>query len=113
MFKSWLAVLAGGALSLLLLKPYATQAQTQQMPPEFADWDSFIETQMKLWQVQGVSISIVKDGKVILSRGYGLRDMERKLPMTENTAQPIASTTKGFTVASLATLVRDGKVDHE
>jgi CubicO group peptidase (beta-lactamase class C family) len=106
MFKPWLAAVA---CSVSLIS-FAARAQ---MPPEFADWDNFVEAQMKLWQVPGVSIAIVKDGKVILSRGYGLRDIERKLPMTENSVQPIASTTKSFTVASLATLVRDGKLEWD
>ncbi len=69
--------------------------------------------QMALWKVPGASMAIVKDGRVILLRGYGLRDVERGLPMTENTAQPIASVTKSFTVASLATLVRDGKMEWD
>jgi CubicO group peptidase (beta-lactamase class C family) len=90
----------------------AARAQAP-LPPEFADWDAFMAQQMALWKVPGVSLAIVKDGKVILSRGYGLRDVERQLPMTENSVQPIASTTKSFTVASLATLVRDGKIEWD
>ena len=50
---------------------------------------------------------------VILQRGYGLRDMEKKLPMTHLTVQPIASVTKSFTVAGLATLVREGKLSWD
>ncbi|MCV2420065.1 serine hydrolase [Paucibacter sp. DJ2R-2] len=80
------------------------------LPPELADWDAFMAQQLALWKVPGASIAIVKDGQVILSRGYGLRDVAQQLPMTENTVQPIASTTKSFTVAALATLVRDGKL---
>jgi CubicO group peptidase (beta-lactamase class C family) len=90
----------------------ATAAQAQ-LPPTFADWDNFVEQQMKLWNVPGVSIAIVHDGKVVLSRGYGLRDVDKKLPMTEMTLQPVASTTKSFTVAALATLVRDGKIEWD
>jgi CubicO group peptidase (beta-lactamase class C family) len=49
----------------------------------------------------------------VLLKGYGLRDVQKRLPMTENTVQPIASITKSFTVASLATLVRDGKLNWD
>jgi CubicO group peptidase (beta-lactamase class C family) len=101
--------LTAAGLALALLAPSA-QAQ---MPPAFADWDIFIAQQMTLWKVPGLSMAIVKDGNVILSRGYGWRDVERNLPMTENTVQPVASTTKSFTVASLATLVRDGKIEWD
>lgn len=98
-------------ISTACLFSLTVQAQTTApLPPEFADWDAFMAEQLALWKVPGASISIVKDGKVILSRGYGYRDLEKKLPMTENTVQPIASTTKSFTVAALATLVRDGKI---
>ncbi len=47
---------------------------------------------------------------VILQRCYGLRDIEKKLPMTHLTVQPIASVTKSFTVAAMATLVREGEL---
>jgi CubicO group peptidase (beta-lactamase class C family) len=46
----------------------ATAAQAQ-LPPTFADWDNFVEQQMKLWNVPGFSIAIVHDGNVVLSRG--------------------------------------------
>ncbi len=111
MFKSkaWLAAAAIAAFAPAFF-PSAAHAQ---LPPEFADWDAFVESQLKLWNAPGVSMAIVKDGKVILQRGYGFRDAEKKLPMTENTVQPIASVTKSFTVASLATLVRDGKIEWD
>ena len=104
------------SLALFLVAAPATapaQPAASALPAEFADWDAFMAQQMALWKVPGVSIAIVKDGKLVLSRGYGVRDIARDLPMTENTVQPIASTTKSFTVASLATLVRDGKIEWD
>ena len=78
--------------------------------PALADFDKFVEGELKKWNTPGAAITVVKDGKVILKRGYGLRNVEKNLPMTAITLQPIASVTKSFTVASLATLVRDGKL---
>jgi CubicO group peptidase (beta-lactamase class C family) len=69
--------------------------------------------ELKRWNTPGASITVVKDGKVILKRGFGLRNVEKNLPMTAMTVQPIASVTKSFTVASLATLVRDGKLSWD
>ena len=105
----------GSLLGALLVFPGSAAAQPgpAALPPEFADFDRFVEAQMTLWNVPGVSIAIVKDGRVILARGYGLRDVERRLPMTADTVQPVASTTKGFTVAALATLVRDGRIEWD
>jgi CubicO group peptidase (beta-lactamase class C family) len=77
------------------------------------DFDAFVEEQLKKWNTPGAAITVVHNGKVILQRGYGLRDKEKKLPMTAQTLQPIASVTKSFTVASLATLVRDGKLSWD
>jgi CubicO group peptidase (beta-lactamase class C family) len=73
-----------------------------------AGFDRFVEQQCALWQVPGVSIVIVHEDRVLLAQGYGLRDVEAQLPMTADTVQPIASITKSFTAAALATLVRDG-----
>jgi CubicO group peptidase (beta-lactamase class C family) len=81
--------------------------------PALTGFDQFVESELKKWNVPGIAITVVKDGKVILKRGYGFRDVEKKLPMTELTVQPIASVTKSFTVASLATLVREGKLSWD
>lgn len=81
--------------------------------PALADFDKFVEAELKKWNTPGVAITVIKGGKVILQRGYGYRDIEKKLPMTSETVQPIASITKSFTVSALATLVRDGKLSWD
>lgn len=75
-----------------------------------ADFDAAVAKMMANWKVPGAAIAIVKDGKVILSKGYGLRDVKNNLPVTAQTMFPIASITKSFTVATLASLVSDGKL---
>ncbi len=59
----------------------------------------------------GISVAIVKDGKVVLAKGYGARNRTTQAPMTENTLVGIASNTKAFTSAALAMLVDDGKLN--
>jgi len=78
-----------------------------------ADFDAYVQRVMSDWKVPGAAIAIVKDGKVVLSRGYGLRDVKNNLPVTEQTMFPIASITKSFTVATLGTLVSEGKLDWD
>jgi CubicO group peptidase (beta-lactamase class C family) len=78
-----------------------------------ADLDGVIEQALKTFNVPGVALAVVVDDEVVLSKGYGLRDVERKLPMTAETQMPIASVTKQFTVAALGTLVRQGKLDWD
>ena len=66
--------------------------------------DSYIERGMAQWQIPGLAIAIVKDGKVILSKGYGVREANHFEKVDENTLFIIASNTKLFTGTSLAKL---------
>ena len=100
-------------------QPGKTAAQTPKpgaiatATPGLGDFDTFVQQAMKDWQVPGVAIAIVKDGKVILSKAYGWRDVENKLPLTTKSMFPIASITKSFTVATLASLSTEGKLDWD
>lgn len=66
--------------------------------------DSYIERGMKQWQIPGLSIAIVKDGKVILQKGYGVREMGKEVKVDENTLFIIASNSKLFTGTAVAKL---------
>jgi len=80
---------------------------------DLKDFDAYVQKVMSDWKVPGAAIVIVKDGKVVLSKGYGLRDVKNNLPVTEQTLFPIASITKSFTVATLGTLASEGKLDWD
>jgi CubicO group peptidase (beta-lactamase class C family) len=75
--------------------------------------DDLILEELAIWRVPGVAIAIVQNGQVILLKGYGLRDVQNKLPTTPETLFPIGSITKSFTVASLGVLMRQGKLDWD
>lgn len=94
-------------------KPTASAKAAANPTPNLADFDAYVLQTMKDWNVPGAAIAIVKDGKVILSKGYGYRDVDKKLPVTEQTLFPIASITKSFTVATLGTLASQGKLDWD
>lgn len=72
--------------------------------------DDIVNEALKTFNVPGASISLVFKDQTLFSKGYGLRDMATKLPVTENTLFPIASCTKAFTATLLAQLVDEGKV---
>ena len=59
--------------------------------------DSYIQQGMKDWNIPGLAIAIVKDGKVVVMKGYGVRNIETKEPVDENTLFMIASNSKLFT----------------
>jgi CubicO group peptidase (beta-lactamase class C family) len=80
---------------------------------QFTGFDEFAAQAMKDWRVPGAAIAVVKDGKVILSKGYGLRDVSKSLPVTPKTVFAIGSVTKSFTVASLGSLADEGKLDWD
>ena len=75
-----------------------------------AGFDDFVQSAMKSWNVPGVAVAIVKDGEVVLAKGYGLRNIQAKLPVTPDTIFPIASSSKAFTTMALGILVEEGKL---
>lgn len=72
--------------------------------------DKYIQRGMEQWQVPGLAIAIVKDGKVIFRKGYGVREINKTEPVDENTLFIIASNTKLFTGTALAKLEYDKKL---
>lgn len=61
-------------------------------------------------KVPGVGLAIIKDGKVVLSEGFGYRDVENQLPVDAQTTFAIGSASKAFATASMAVLVDEGSI---
>ena len=73
--------------------------------------DTYIHREMKKWDVPGLAIAIVKDGKVVVSKGYGTRNIHKpEQRVNENTLFQIASNTKAFTGTSLALLASEKRL---
>jgi len=69
-------------------------------------------TQMVIdWDIPGVSIGIVKDGKLVFSGNYGVVEEGKKMKPDENTLYAIASNSKAFTSTIIGMLVQEGKLD--
>jgi CubicO group peptidase (beta-lactamase class C family) len=83
----------------------------QSMPP--ADLDTYVGNSMKAFDVPGMAVAIVKDGKVVVAKGYGVRKLGDATPVDEFTMFAIGSNTKAFTTAALATLVDAGKLSWD
>jgi CubicO group peptidase (beta-lactamase class C family) len=76
--------------------------------------DSYIRREMKKWKVPGLAVAIVKDGKVIISKGYGIRDLNKpEEKVDENTLFQIASNSKAFTATSVALLAYQKRLSLE
>jgi CubicO group peptidase (beta-lactamase class C family) len=65
---------------------------------------------MKTFEVPGMGIAVVKDGRVVLAKGYGVRELGKPAPIDAQTLFGIASNTKAFTATALGLLVEEGKV---
>src|SRR5438874_8848224 len=61
----------------------------------------------------GAAVIVVKDGKPLFAKGYGLADLEKKIPCTTNTNFRLASVTKQFTAMALLILAEQGKLSLE
>ncbi|HEV8080678.1 MAG TPA: serine hydrolase [Chitinophagaceae bacterium] len=72
--------------------------------------DSLTKLTLKTFDVPGIAVAIVKDGKIIHSQGYGVRSLNTKQPVDENTLFGIASNSKAFTAAALGMLVDENKI---
>lgn len=79
--------------------------------PRLKGLDTFALRLLKEWHAPGVAIAVVEKNKVIYTGGFGYRDYEKKLPVTENTLFAIGSCTKAFTSSILGMLEKEGKVD--
>ncbi|HEY6347803.1 MAG TPA: serine hydrolase [Candidatus Angelobacter sp.] len=91
----------------------AQQPAQAQGSTALSGFDDFVAQAMKDWKVPGVGVAIVQGDKVILLKGYGYRDVEKKLPVTANTLFSIGSITKSFTVSTLGMEMDEGKVDWD
>jgi CubicO group peptidase (beta-lactamase class C family) len=86
-------------------------AQGPAAPP--ADLDSYVAASMRTFEVPGMAVAIVKDGKIMVSKGYGIRKLGDPAPVDEFTMFGIGSNTKAFTTAALATLIDAGKLSWD
>ena len=72
--------------------------------------DVIVQNALDNFTVAGVAVAVVKDGKIIHQKGYGLKSIDSKAKVNEHTNFGIASNSKAFTTAALAILVEEGKV---
>lgn len=79
--------------------------------PQTADEvDNFIKTEMQKQHIPGVALAVIKDGKVVKTKGYGLANVETNTPVTSETVFKIGSISKPIIAMGIMLLVEDGKV---
>lgn len=95
------------SLFLLAGVIFLTSTLDAQLPKEL---DDYLEDAVKRSQSPGVAVAVVKDGKVLATKGYGVRTLGKPERVDENTVFDTASLSKSFTAAVIATLVDEGKM---
>ncbi len=95
------------AITVTIAIPAAQTPPVAGAPP---DIDAWVARAMKTFEVPGLALAVVKDGKVVLAKGYGVRKLGAPDPVDGKTLFGIASNTKVFTAAALGLLVEEGKV---
>lgn len=88
----------------------AMSINTHAQPLTSKQIDTLTERTLKAFDVPGIAVCVIKDGKVIHSKGYGVRSLNSRKPVDENTLFGIASNSKAFTAAALGILVDEGKL---
>lgn len=90
---------------LLLAGP---PARAQQAP--LAGLDEYVTKAIKDWDVPGLALAVIKDDKIVLAKGYGVRELGKPDLVDERTVFAIGSSSKAFTAAAMAMLVDDKKI---
>ena len=81
--------------------------------PSMPKLDQYIESARQAWNVPGLSVAIVKDGKVVLSKGYGVKEAGKSDKVDGGTLFAIASNTKAFVATAVGQLVSQGKLSWD
>jgi CubicO group peptidase (beta-lactamase class C family) len=101
------------ALICLLAAPPSGAGLTPKPPVPPPGLDAEAARIMKAFEVPGIALAIVKDGQVVVAKGYGIRKIGEPAPVDAQTLFGIASNTKVFTATALGLLVEEGKLSWD
>ena len=87
-----------------------TSAFAQATSDPIRGLDAYVAKAVSDWRVPGLAIAVVKDGRIVFAKGYGVRELGKPAPVDTQTLFAIGSTTKAMTAASLGMLVDEGKL---
>lgn len=107
------AALAATLASCTTATSPLTDGPPAAIPGALTGIDEYVERAMRDWSVPGLAIAIVSEDRVVLSRGYGVREIGRPERVDDDTIFAIGSCTKAFTATALAMLVGEGKLEWD
>jgi len=101
-FRHWFATFVG--IFLLFVAPCAAQQDIS------AKIDQYINAEMQRQQIPGLSLAVVRDGKIAILKSYGLANVEHQVSVKPETVFQSGSIAKQFTAAAVMILVEEGKI---
>ncbi len=101
------------AVTVLALLPALTDAQQRPVTTPPPDFGAYVEQVRRTFEVPGMAVAIVKDGRVVLAKGYGVKKLGASGAVTPRTRFGIASNTKAFTATALGMLVEEGRIEWD
>jgi CubicO group peptidase (beta-lactamase class C family) len=106
-------IIATFALLFLTLSSLAQTKSPTESKLQIEKVDAFVREKMTANHIPGLSLAIVRDGKIMHAKGFGMANLELSVPATEKTNYPITSITKTFTAIATMMLVEESKVSLE
>lgn len=100
-------------LVLLLSSFFVSPSFSQKKPDVFKTLDTELEKARVALKTPGFAVAIVQKDKIVYAKGFGYKDVENQVPVTENTLFAIGSSSKAFTSAVLGVLRKDEKIDFD
>ncbi|HVY55016.1 MAG TPA: serine hydrolase domain-containing protein, partial [Thermodesulfobacteriota bacterium] len=107
--RKFAVTLVASVILVLTFGPYRATAAED----ELEGLDAFIELAMEQYNVPGASVAVVKDGDIVYLKGFGVRSIGTKDKVDADTVFQLASVTKTFTAASVASMVDRGKLGFD
>lgn len=95
----------------LLLLLNANIGFGQDLTKQLKEFDTYVENARIKWQVPGLAVAVVKDGKILFKKGYGVREIGTNNLVDTQTIFGCGSTTKAMTAVCMGMLVDEGKVN--
>src|SRR5215813_104513 len=109
--KTWRWVPSSGLMLLVIL--WGTHVTVVAQSLDLTALDAFIAKTLQAYQVPGAAVAVVQNGKVVLIKGYGVRNIAKAGAVDEHTIFQLASVTKTLTGAAVASVVDEGKLDWD
>jgi CubicO group peptidase (beta-lactamase class C family) len=89
---------------------FLTIGVVEQLKAQNANAEAEFKAVMDKYNAVGASVAVVKEGKIIYTHSFGLKDLENKKPLTDQDIFRIASISKSFSATSIMQLVEAGKI---